>query len=277
LFFKLALTYSFFIAFSPFPAYNSNVPTPFYHLSLAEDLLRRSDLPAGSLKLLLEHRPAFLLGNTAPDVQTVSGQARQATHFFEVPILPGSQPAWERLLALHPSLAGHWQSPEQAAFLSGYLCHLQADWLWVEEIFSPVFGPRAAWQTFRRRLYLHNVLRAYLDRQILEQLRPETGSELGRVLPMRWLPFVEDVNLCDWRDFLAQQLHPGSKVQTVEVFAARQGFAPQEYYALLSSEERLDQEIFNHLPRQELLGYRQRLLEANTRLIAAYLDGGQGG
>ena len=249
------------------------MPTPFYHLSVAEDLLRRSELPAGNLKLLLEYRPAFLLGNTAPDVQTVSGQSRQATHFFEVPILPGAPPAWEKLLALHPSLARSRQSPEGAAFLSGYLCHLQADWQWVVKIFSPVFGPRAGWKTFRRRLYLHNVLRAYLDQQILDQLRPELGVELGQAFPGQWLPFVEDANLCQWRDFLAQQLHPGSKVQTVEVFAARQGLEPQEYYALLSSEERLEQEIFNRLPRQVLQGYRQRLLEANTRLIVAYLNG----
>ncbi len=155
------------------------MPTPFYHLSVAEDLLRRSELPAGNLKLLLEYRPAFLLGNTAPDVQTVSGQARQATHFFEVPILPGTQPAWEKVLALQPSLARSWQSPEGAAFISGYLCHLQADWQWVVEIFSPVFGPGAGWMTFRRRLYLHNVLRAYLDQQIFDQLHPRAGGRAG--------------------------------------------------------------------------------------------------
>lgn len=253
------------------------MPTPFYHLSVAEDLLRRSDLSVGNLELLLEYRPAFLLGNTAPDVQTVSGQARQTTHFFDVPILPGMRPAWERLLIAHPSLVQGCPSPEGAAFLAGYLCHLQADWLWVVEIFSPVFGPRAGWQTFRQRLYLHNVLRAYLDQQIFEGLAPEMGVELGRVLPRDWLPFVEDDFLFVWRDFLAQQLHPGAKAQTVEVFAARQGLEPQEFYTMLSSKERLDQEIFDRLPRQVLMGYRQRLLMKSAQLIEKYLDKVQGG
>jgi hypothetical protein len=253
------------------------VPTPFYHLSVAEDLLQHSGLSVGNLEFLLEYRPAFLLGNTAPDVQTVSGQARQTTHFFDVPIIPAMQPAWEKILVAHPSLARRRQSPEGAVFMAGYLCHLLADWLWVMEIFSPVFGPEAGWQTFRRRLYLHNILRSYLDQQILEGLTPDIGVELTGVLPRHWLPFVEDDYLFVWRDFLAQQLHPGAKVQTVEVFAARQGLEPQEYYTLLNSEKRLDQEIFDRLPRQVLQGYRQRLIEASAQLVEMYLDNVQGG
>lgn len=253
-------------------AYNLDVPTPFYHLSVAEDLLLRPDLPSGIRDFLSHYRPEFLFGNTAPDVQTVSGQPRPATHFFDVPIPAGASSAWDALLAAHPQLGNTVLSNQsQAAFLAGYLCHLQADWLWVLDIFVPVFGHKSTWQTLKQRLYLHNVLRAYLDRQILDGLQSQIDGDLEAARPFRWLPFVQDRYLMKWRDLLAQQLHPGSSAQTVEVFAVRQGIDPQAFYNLLESEDRLDQEIFSKLPREELDRYRQRLIAENVHLLSQYL------
>jgi hypothetical protein len=253
-------------------AYNLIVPTPFYHLSVAEDLLQRPDLPTGVRDFLNHYRPEFLFGNTAPDVQTISGQPRPATHFFDVPILPGASAAWDAILAAHPQLAETLRLNEsQAAFLAGYLCHLQADWMWVLDIFLPIFGPWNSWRTLKQRLYLHNVLRAYLDRQILDGLQSQVDGDLDAAHPMHWLPFVEDLYLLKWRNLLARQLHPGAAAQTVEVFAARQGIDPYAFYRLLESEDRLDREIFSKLPRQELDRYRQRLIDENVRLLNQYL------
>lgn len=253
-------------------AYNLIVPTPFYHLSVAGDLLQRPDLPAGVRDFLNHYRPEFLFGNTAPDVQTISGQPRPVTHFFEVPIMPGASTAWEVMFAAHPDLAKTGLVNEsQAAFIAGYLCHLQADWFWVMDIFTPIFGSWSTWQSFKQRLYLHNVLRAYLDRQILDGLQSQIDGELEAAKPSHWLPFVEDLHLFEWRNLLARQLHPGAAVQTVEMFAERQGIAPQAFYRLLESEDRLELEIFSRLPREEVNRYRQRLLDENVRLLAQYL------
>ena len=248
------------------------MPTPFYHISIAFDLLAHPDLPGEVRSTLEQNWAAFLFGNTAPDVQVVSGQPREDTHFFDLPIRPGDMPGWDRFLAVYQSLAQPENlSPSQAAFLAGYLCHLQADWLWILKIFSPVFGPYCNWDSFAHRLYLHNVLRAYLDRQILPGLDPDTGTELSRAKPAGWLPFVQDVHLHTWRDYLAQQLQPGASVQTVEVFAARQGLSPDAFYHLLSSEEEMDHNVFSHISRHELVHYRHHLLEENLRLLRRYL------
>jgi Zinc dependent phospholipase C len=248
------------------------VPTPFYHLSLAEEILAHPALPAGTHLFLSEHRNEFLFGNTAPDVQVVSGQPRASTHFFDLPLQPDERPAWETFLAANACLADPGKLPAaQAAFVAGYLCHLQADIFWIREIFLPVFGRRSQWESFPKRLYLHNVLRAYLDRQILPELT--SGAMLSGVLPESWLPFVQDVHLISWRDFLTSQFHPGARIQTVEVFAARQGISPEAYYTLLSSEERLDEEIFTHLPRQALEDYRQEIVRENTSLLRDYSIG----
>jgi hypothetical protein len=248
------------------------VPTPFYHLSLAEDLLQQPTLPEMTRKLLSRQRGAFLFGNTAPDVQTISGQARATTHFFDVPIQSERPLPWDALLAAHPGLARVERlTLAQAVFIAGYLCHLQADWWWVVEIFTPVFGPGCRWESLKRRLYLHNVLRAYLDQRVLQALPVTTGMYLGQAAPVGWLPFVSDPHLKQWREFLFTQLQPGAAIQTVEVFAARQGVAPDEYYHLINSETLMEQTVFTRLPRQRLEAYRQRVLAENVRLLQSYL------
>lgn len=248
------------------------MPTPFYHLFVAENLLAHPDLPAPARSLLLEQRGAFLFGNTAPDVQVVSGEKRQATHFFTLPIRPGTTPAWEQLLRLHPSLTqAEALPPAQAAFLAGYLCHLQADWFWILEIFFPAFGPDETWATFHHRLYLHNVLRAYLDRQVMPSLPGATASRLKSIQPDGWLPFEADHHLLEWCEYLAEQLEPGAAARTVEVFAVRQGIPSEAFYRLIESEEAMDAEIFQHLPRSSLESYYQRLVEKNLELLAGFL------
>jgi hypothetical protein len=250
------------------------VPTPFYHLWVAEDLLQHPDLPDEILKRLGQQRSAFMLGSTAPDVQTISGQPRRVTHFFELPVLPTSPQPWQVMLATYPHLAQVGKLPEpQVAFLAGYLCHLRADWLWIKGIFTPAFGLGVNWLSFKQRLYLHNVLRAYLDQQILPALPPTTADYLSHTIPQDWLPFVKDRYLCQWRDWLAEQLCPGCEPQTVTVFAARHGLPVEDFHRLLDSEERLDEEIFTHLPRMRLDDYKKQMVDANVRLLKSYLTG----
>jgi hypothetical protein len=160
--------------------YNFFVPTPFYHLSIAQELLEHAGLPGNVRLALSEQRGAFLLGNTAPDVQVVSGQDRAATHFFTLPVPPNARQPWEQMLIDHPGLAEPDDySPARAAFLAGYLIHLQADWLWVRDIFiqllesesqmdEVVFSriPRRCLIEYRLRLVEENVelLPSYLSR-----------------------------------------------------------------------------------------------------------------
>jgi hypothetical protein len=254
--------------------YNLGVPTPFYHMAVAETLLHHPALPEAVRTRLMEQRAAFVFGNTAPDVQVVSGQERHATHFFKIPIRPGSPLPWARLLSAFPALARPDVLPgAQAAFLAGYLLHLQADWFWILTIFAPIFGPDCTWGSFPERLYLHNVLRSYLDMQVIAELPARTSGRFMSLHPQDWLPFVEDRHLVEWRDYLAQQLQPGAAAQTVEVFAARQGISPQEFYQLLESEQRMDEQIFSRLPRSILQHYRRQLIELNLTSLESYFRG----
>jgi hypothetical protein len=244
------------------------VPTPFYHLSLAEELVYHPRMPEPISQFLQTYRSEFLFGSTAPDVQVVSGQMREETHFFDLPIQTGDPPAWEACLTKYPYLAASVRrETAHAAFLAGYLCHLQADWIWVNDIFTPTFGNHAAWGTFRQRLYYHNVLRAYLDLRTLPELPIDTRARLDQVESDDWLPFVKDESLMEWRDLLAQQLLPGAAIQTVEVFSSRQGISAPEYYALLASEERMQQEVFQHLSLEQVNNFRVQVLKENIYML----------
>jgi hypothetical protein len=244
------------------------VPTPFYHLKIAEDLLRHQALWSPGLDWLQDYPGAFYLGNTAPDVQVVSGENREATHFFILPFQEADPLPWEVIFEMHPQLKSiPGRAAQQSAFLAGYLCHLQADWMWVKEIFAPIFGPGLSWGTFYERLYIHNVLRSYLDRRVFQLLPHGLAACLDSFQPDCLLPFLEDSHLIEWRDYLSDQLQPGALPQTVEVFASRQGISIEQFYALLDSEKRMDEEVFCHIPIQDLEDFRHRLISENLILM----------
>jgi hypothetical protein len=214
--------------------------------------------------------PAFRLGHTAPDAQTVSGQPREATHFFSVP-MTDPRPAHAVMFERFPELSRASQlDSARAVFLTGYLCHLALDQLWIRQIFQPVFGETAEWATFRERLYLHNVLRTHLDELDLPQLANGVGTSLGRALPDGWLPFLADEALARWRDWLVEQLQPGASSQTLEIFARRMNRDPQELSALLASPDELDRLIFARLPQQDLAGFRAEGLAHSLGLAVEY-------
>jgi hypothetical protein len=245
------------------------MPTPFTHLATVTEILDHPGLTGEARAALAGELPAFLLGNIAPDVQTLSGQTREATHFFPVP-LDGGPPAAERLLARHPGLAQPGSlPPAQAAFLAGYLAHLVLDELWVADIFEPVFGPDRAWGTFRERLYLHNVLRALWDAADHARLGPGTAEDLLAAEPAGWLPFVTDPHLRAWRNLVAGQLGPGA-ARTVEVFAERMNTDPRALAELLASPAELERRVFVHLPEGALERYRALAVGDAARIAGAY-------
>ena len=245
------------------------MPTPFTHLRFALDLLDNG-LPPEVAALFRAEQPAYLLGNIAPDVQAVSGQTREATHFFAIPRLD-TLPAHEHLFERHPALAQPRLMPApQAAAVSGYLVHLLLDETWIQKIFEPVFGSAQPWGTFSERLYLHNVLRSYLDARDRDRLPRATAARLRSAQPRQWLPCVGDDDLTHWRDLVADQLAPGQPARTVEVFAERMGADPHDLAALLASPEEMQRRVWTRLPSGTLDTYDLECQAQAARLLADY-------
>lgn len=238
---------------------------------MARELLESGLLEGSARRLLLAHPGPFMLGHTAPDVQTVSGQRREETHFYTLP--PSWEtPAHETLLQTYPDLAHPARlRPPHAAFLAGYLAHLLADELWWWEIFHPFFGAGADWGSWGERLFLHNVLRTWLDWQDQARLNGEEAALLASVEPDGWLPFIRDEDLRAWRDDLVEQLQPGHRIRTAEVFAARMEVTAEEIEEAARSPERMAY-IFSHAPLERLVAYRSHVLHRSAELVNRYLN-----
>jgi hypothetical protein len=246
------------------------MPTPFMHLALAEEVVRGNDLSPTAKSLLFKQRGPFLLGNTAPDVQTVSGQARIESHFYTLP-RTSEDPAHETLFATHPTLARPEELPAaQAAFVAGYIAHLQLDELWLDDIFLRHFGKD--WASRRQRAFIHNVLRTWVDRQDRRRLNGTVAATLQEAEPQRWLPFVDDESLRAWRDWLVEQLTPGQNTHTTEVFARRMGVSATEIEALLSSPETMESQVFDRVDRAALQSFHDDGYAKSTELVNWYFD-----
>jgi hypothetical protein len=255
------------------------LPTPVEHLIIAEHIVTLPVLPE-RVRASLDRDDtvcgAFFLGHIAPDLQVVSRQPREATHFYSLPPT-NRRPAYDRMLAAHPQLAALSSlPPAHAAFLVGYLSHLLLDEYWVREIFYPIFGPEQPWGDRRERLLLHNVLRAWLDRRDLSRLRDGMGDLLRQAEPEHWLPFATDVDLRRWRDLVADQFAPGAAIRTVEIFANRARIPDDEFLALLEPSV-MEERIFNRIPLAALDRFRERAINSTLDLTARYLNGCAGG
>ncbi|RLT52884.1 MAG: hypothetical protein DWI68_01485 [Chloroflexi bacterium] len=152
------------------------------------------------------------------------------------------------------------------------MAHLALDELWLREIFQPVFGPEAGWETFGERLFLHNVLRTYLDERDRPTLPAGTAALLAAAEPAGWLPFASDTDLCSWRNFLVQQLQPGAPAQTVAVFAQRMGRTPQEFEALLGSPAELQARIFSRISEAQLNSFQSRAASLCKQVVDDFLQ-----
>jgi hypothetical protein len=252
------------------------MPTPVMHLALAEEILREDALSPDTRRLLIEQRGPFLLGNTAPDVQTVSGQERAETHFYHVwrppPPDEGDRSACESLFAAHPALARtDALPPAQAAFVAGYIAHLLLDELWLKRIFRRYF--LQDWGPLEERLFLHNVLRTWMDRRDQRRLNGTVATALREAEPRGWLPFVGDEPLRRWRDMLVEQFSPGHRIQTAEVFARRMGVAVQTIEHVLASPQQMEDRIFRHMARGELASFHEVSHRQSVALIEAYIGG----
>jgi hypothetical protein len=247
------------------------MPTPVQHLVLAQRLLDDSILPGSIRQRLIAQRGAFLFGNTAPDVQTVSGQLRAETHFFVIPWAQVPNPH-QALFGLYPYLGfPQKRTADHAAFIAGYICHLWLDVLWVRDIYLNGFGPHAHWgANLRERHIYHNILRTWCDLNDQQQLDGSIGPALAAANPIDWLPFTADRYLVQWRDLLAEQFHPGATIRTVEVFAWRGGVAEEEFHRVLASPDEMEQHVFTHAPHDKIEKFYRDGYEQMAELIVEY-------
>jgi hypothetical protein len=220
------------------------MPTPFTHLEAAQRLLQDPLVPDDIRRQLGAESGAFLLGNIAADARTESGLKREDTHFYtydrDIKVHP-----WRVMLHLHPSLTSVHDAAGRA-FLAGYVAHISMDEWWTLHMLAPYFGGREWAPRPQRFLMLHIVL-IYMDERDLGRLQHWQFETLCGAEPDEWLPFMSDTILESWRDFIAEQIRPGSDSQTLAVFGSRIGKTPAELRAILDSPAVMEADLWQHI------------------------------
>ena len=223
------------------------MPTPFVHLTYAMELMSHSDFWESLNEPISPVTGAFLLGNTAADIQTLTSASRISTHFYRI---RGVQPCWgwEMMLSEYPKMANPYRLDfSQAAFISGYLVHLLWDEMWTRNIFAPYYMNASWWSDRLAYALHHNALRVILDRKAHTELRRQRHiiNQVAAVQPDNWLPFAGDHILLQWRDWLVEQLQDDVDSHTVQVFASRMDVPTTQFTEVI---HKLEEEGVEEIP-----------------------------
>jgi hypothetical protein len=248
------------------------MPTASVHLAAALDLLADPALVARGRLASGQPRAAFLLGSISPDVRVISGQAREATHFYGIP-LSRDRTASQTMLAAYPALAEAGVLPfDQAAFVAGYMAHLLMDEAWLELVVMPhIFIDGADWTVDHPNYRLYSLLMTYLAEQGGARLPPGVVDDLRAARPDGWLPFVTDADLLAWRERVVKYAMADSGWQTARMFAREMGCQDEALYAVVTSPTAMAREVFSAVPRGALEVFHSQTQRRCVAALNAYL------
>jgi Zinc dependent phospholipase C len=243
------------------------MPTPFTHLETAQRLLNDTRIPESLRAALEAEKPAFLLGNIAADARTGADIRREDTHFYDYSHGIREHP-WRVMMRLHPSLHPP-ASAAQRAFLAGYVAHLAMDETWTLNMLGPHFAVRE-WAPRPTRFLMLHILLIYMDERDFRLLLPWQNATLKAANPANWLPFLSDTTLCDWRDFIGDQIAPGGVSQTLEVFGGRINRTSEELRAILDSPARMRDELWANILPETLASIEAQMYDQAREQMGIY-------
>ncbi|MEM7114250.1 MAG: zinc dependent phospholipase C family protein [Chloroflexota bacterium] len=250
------------------------MPTPFMHLAIAEQVQERlrPDGQNGRLATLLSQNwSPFYLGSVVPDLSAISDVAREATHFYKIPIPPDVH-AVPEMLAANPELADVASlTPEHAVFIAGYSAHLLLDVIWLREIVYPFFVIHDSWSDQQSRRVAHFILLTYFDQHDRRALPKTADRILAAAQSNNWLPFAPDDAINRWQAMLVEQLHPGAPSETINIYAERVGMTPTHFAASLNDPDWMADQVFGKIPVDQVRAVLQTAVPRTIDLINDYL------
>jgi hypothetical protein len=89
-------------------------------------------------------------------------------------------------------------------------------------------------------------------------------------VPDDWLPFMSDAKICEWRDFIADQLTGES--ETLRIFGERVRTEPQTIRVLLDDPEYMQLHLWDHITPDLLADIEAGLYAFARQQMLIYLD-----
>jgi hypothetical protein len=246
------------------------MPTPFSHLAVAQRLLEDDQIPASYRNLLHQEQGAFLLGNVAADARIGASLPREKTHFYayERGII---ETPWRVMLRENPSLAAPLDDA-QRVFVAGYVAHLCMDEVWSKEMVGPHFVKRD-WGDRAFRFYMLHIILIYMDERDFAQIEDWQADSLCSAHPQDWLPFMSDHDLRTWQDLIYEQIKPGGRSETLEIFGERISKTPAEMRDFLDSQVQMFDGLWAHISPGLLADIEAQMYEHARQQMCLYLAG----
>jgi hypothetical protein len=188
------------------------------HLSVARKL-------AGDVSstLIDEHRGAYYLGATTPDIRVLTRWDRERTHFFSLDDF-GDQSGVHRLFETEPALRDAAAlDAETAAFMAGYISHLVMDEDYICQIYRPLFGERSPLGGDAARDIMDKALQWDIERadeegrasaDEIRQALAETAVDIN-------VEFIERDVLREWRNVSIEMVAQQPSIERFARFIAR--------------------------------------------------------
>ncbi len=252
------------------------MPTPFTHLEIAQRLLKDDRIPTNQRNFLLAHSDAFLLGNIAADARVGSGMPREHTHFYQYGQTITEHP-WLVMINQNPDLLTPF-SPEQQAFVAGYVAHLSVDEYWSKHMVAPHFmGKEWDTRSVQFKIYMLHIILIVMDERDFTRIERWQYDRLASAKPNRWMSFITDHDLSVWQNLIAIQIHPQGKSETLEILGKRVVKTPQEIRALLDSEPDMQYNLWQYIPKVVLANVEVGMYAHAREQMVCYLhDSGHG-
>jgi len=220
------------------------MPTPFSHLLISHLLLSDGALSSTAQQMIQADRPAFLLGGVVADARP-NGSQRSDTHFYHY-TEPMPDHPWREMLRRYPALQQP-KSDAHRAFLAGYVAHLAVDEYWSRYLLRPHIAEADWGKDIYDRFFVLHLLLIYMDERDENQLPEAIPDTLRQSIPDEWLPFIPDQTICEWRDFIADQILGES--QTLAIFGARIKREASELRELLDDANFMEQRLWGNITR----------------------------
>lgn len=246
------------------------MPTPFSHLAAAQRLLEDVQIPASYRHLLWQERGAFLLGSVAADARVGASLPREKTHFYSYERGIVETP-WRVMMRENPGLLQPHNDAHRA-FVAGYVAHLGMDEIWSREMVGPHFV-RRDWGDQAFRFYMLHITLIHMDERDLAQLESWQADSLCSAKPDHWLDFISDHDLRTWQTRIYEQIKPGGKSETLEVFGERIFKTPAEIRAFLDSETQMFEGLWAHISPGLLADIEAQMYENARHQMSLYLAG----
>lgn len=229
--------------------------------------------------VLTDRAGAYYLGATTPDIRVLTKWERSRTHYFDLRDY-GHQRSTDQFLAGHPELASPACLKEStAAFVAGYISHLEMDEAWICDVYRPCFGEHSPLKGDVLANVLDRVLQFELDRR--ERKDGDTVREIHRDLldstVEETIGFLDLDRLLEWRDISSEILEREPTWDRFGVIASRHlrayGVESEQDLAhfLRNVPDLLDQAVREVTP-ERLEAFRAESRRRATKAIRAYLS-----